>query len=70
MSLWRMGMGEDEGVRQACRNTNLHTSSRLGVFFFFFLTEESIYSMTFLWQNPIWCSCLYAHTLLGLNPLF
>ena len=31
-------MGEEEGVRQACRNTNLYTSSRLG--FFFFLTEE------------------------------
>lgn len=30
--LWRMGMGEDEGVRQACRNTNLHISSHL--FFF------------------------------------
>ena len=33
-SLRRMGMGEDEGVRQACGSTNLHTSSRL-VFFFF-----------------------------------
>jgi len=58
-----------EKTKEWDRHAEVQTYTHHHACFFFFDWREYLFH-DFSLAESVWCSCLYAHTLLGLNPLF